>query len=292
MSDFERVWSQIEVLAGETFHTKTGKPFAYDCSRSVIHLRNTNRALPRSDFAKAMSRFPLPGPAALQDLQGPSYIYAILTDPRVFTAARTTGQRVSQSGRLESSTPISEDAVDALRKRHAAAFEAAWQDLGVNCAETVAPEATYQAWLAHFLIQRLGVLHVVREVDFGAKYLGEQAAVLFGGSSLMVDILVLRQPVVQLPRRAALADETLPGGEPNPRSGLKRLGDFSVITELKVHSTQAEGLAQAQVVRDFLKLSARHCCIKRSRRLGAGRFPVQDQIRHRSRPMPRSRGDT
>ncbi len=35
-----------------------------------------------------------------------------------------------------------------------------------------------------------------------------------------------------------------------------------------------------------------HRCIKRSRRLDAGRFPVQDQIRHRSRPVPRSRGDT
>ena len=35
-----------------------------------------------------------------------------------------------------------------------------------------------------------------------------------------------------------------------------------------------------------------HCCIKRSRGRGAGGFPVQDQIRHRSRPMPRSRGDT
>lgn len=156
---------------------------------------------------------------------------------------------------MEPATPPAEGS-DDLKGRHAAAFEAAWHDLGSNCADTVAPEATYQAWLAHFLIQRLGVLHVVREVDFGAKYLGEQAAVLFGGSSLMVDILVLRQPVVQLPRRAALADETLPGGEPNPRSGLKRLGDFSVITELKVHSTQAEGLDQAQVIRDFLKLSA------------------------------------
>ena len=36
-----------------------------------------------SHFRKAFDRAPLPGPDSIQDLQGPSYIWAIPTDPRV-----------------------------------------------------------------------------------------------------------------------------------------------------------------------------------------------------------------
>ena len=46
----------------------------------------TNRLLPRSQFARAFERAPLGGPGQLQDLQGPSYLFAILTDPRIVTA--------------------------------------------------------------------------------------------------------------------------------------------------------------------------------------------------------------
>lgn len=139
---------------------------------------------------------------------------------------------------------------------HAAAFEEAWAELGRTAANTVAREATYQAWLAHFVIDKVGLLHVVREVDFGARHLGQDAARRFRGSNLMVDLLVLREPVVNLPRRAALAVNNLPDGQPNPKSGLARLQDFSVITELKVSATQIEGLDYTEVVRDFEKLSA------------------------------------
>ena len=138
----------------------------------------------------------------------------------------------------------------------AVAFEAAWRDFTTTCAQTVAPEATYQAWLAYFTIQRVGLLRVVREVDFGARHLGETARTRFRGGNLMVDLLILRDPVVHLPRRAALAKQDLPDGQPNPRSGLARLRDFSVITELKVSATQIEGLDYTEVVRDFEKLSA------------------------------------
>ena len=139
---------------------------------------------------------------------------------------------------------------------HAAAFESAWAEFTRACGHTVAPEATYQAWLAHFMISKVGLLRVVREVDFGARHLGQGARVRFSGSNLMVDLLVLRDPVVDLPRRAALAQPNLPDGQPNPRSGLARLKDFSVITELKVSATQIKGLDYTAVVRDFEKLSA------------------------------------
>lgn len=100
------------------------------------------------------------------------------------------------------------------------------------------------------------MLHVVREVDFGVRHMGEAAAARFGGSNLMADLLILREPVVALPRRAALAVKELPDGKPNPRSGLARLRDFTVITGLKVSATQTEGLDYGEVVRDFEKLSA------------------------------------
>lgn len=87
---------------------------------------------------------------------------------------------------------------------------------------------------------------MVREVDFGARHLGTVAAQYFTGHNLMVDLLILREPVVNLPRRAALAQKKLPDGTPNPRSGLARLADFSVITELKVSATQMEDSTTAR----------------------------------------------
>lgn len=152
--------------------------------------------------------------------------------------------------------PRSPTPADDVRDRHASAFRIAWAEFAATCSDTVAPEATYQAWLAHFLMQRIGVLSVVREVDFGARHLGVGVADRLKRHHLMVDIVCLREPLVNLPRRAALTDPTLPNGSPNPRSGLARLKDFSVISELKVSSTQGEGHEYSEVIRDFVKLSA------------------------------------
>jgi hypothetical protein len=120
----------------------------------------------------------------------------------------------------------------------ARAFRSAWTRFTQACSETVAPEATYQAWLAHFLIDATELLRVVREVDFGARQLLPDDTKVFTGSNLMVDITILGKPLVNLPRRAALARGTLPDGTPNPKSRLQRLADFSVISELKVASSQ------------------------------------------------------
>lgn len=139
----------------------------------------------------------------------------------------------------------------------AEAFRTAWSRFTDICAVTVAPEATYQAWLAHFLMEQVDVLRVVREVDFGSRHLLPEDTPRFPGHNLMVDIAVLRKSVVDLPRRAHLRKTWSPdSGTPDPASGLGRIGLFSVISELKVASTQGEGLDQAQVLRDFYKLSA------------------------------------
>ena len=144
---------------------------------------------------------------------------------------------------------------DPVRSAHAMVFEDAWRDLASQCHDTIAPEAAYQAWLAHFAIRRLTPVQVVREVDFGARYLGEAA-----GSPQTA-----RKPHGGSPAVAgtdcepaspcSTGSSPLPDGTVNPRSGLGRLGDFSVITELKVSATQIEGLDYGEVVRDFRKLS-------------------------------------
>ncbi len=145
---------------------------------------------------------------------------------------------------------------DKVRDTHLKEFRIAWAEFAATCWDTVAPEATYQAWLAHFLMKRLGVLSVVREVDFGARHLGPRVAEGLQRHHLMLDVVVLRKPIVYLPRRSALTDPSLPDGSPNPRSGLARLQDFSVVCELKVSSTRFEGHDYSEMVKDFLKLTA------------------------------------
>jgi hypothetical protein len=83
MTGFDVVWHRIVALQGQTFHQKTGKPFRYRVPGNSVVPSTTNRQLPRSHFARAYERAPIDGPGQLQDLQGPSYLYAILTDPRV-----------------------------------------------------------------------------------------------------------------------------------------------------------------------------------------------------------------
>jgi hypothetical protein len=83
MMCFDEVWQRIVALRGETFYQKRGKPFIYTISGNSLKPSITNRQLPRSHFARAFARRPLDGPGQLQDLQGPSYLFAILTDPRI-----------------------------------------------------------------------------------------------------------------------------------------------------------------------------------------------------------------
>lgn len=83
MGSFDQVWQRIVALRGETFYQKMGKPFTYAVSGNSLKPSTTNRQLPRSHFAQAFARAPLDGPGQLQDLQGPSYLFAILTHPRI-----------------------------------------------------------------------------------------------------------------------------------------------------------------------------------------------------------------
>jgi len=87
MDDFTTVWDRIAALAGSEFVQKTGRVFTYTVTGNTIVPSTTNRVLARTQFQKAYARSPLHGPGQLQDLQGPSYLFAILTDPRVATGS-------------------------------------------------------------------------------------------------------------------------------------------------------------------------------------------------------------
>ena len=89
MTDFDTVWQRIVALQGQTFRQKTGRSFSYAIRGGCVVPSTTNRQLPRSQFARAYERAPLRGPGQLQDLQGPSYLFAILGDPRVDDAGPT-----------------------------------------------------------------------------------------------------------------------------------------------------------------------------------------------------------
>lgn len=89
-AEFDQVWARIVRLAGSEFRQKTGRRFTFSIRGGALSPDTTNRLLARSQFERAYYRRPLKGPGQLQDLQGPSYLYAILTDPRVNGSGSST----------------------------------------------------------------------------------------------------------------------------------------------------------------------------------------------------------
>ena len=81
------VWDRIRAYAGEDFHTATGRPFTYATPGNVLLVtrdgREINRSLSRSNFESALHLMPAAGPGELRELQGASYTWAILMDPRI-----------------------------------------------------------------------------------------------------------------------------------------------------------------------------------------------------------------
>ncbi|MGH9509681.1 MAG: hypothetical protein ACRD2M_07080, partial [Terriglobales bacterium] len=85
MTMFDTVWQNIQRRAGETFHQVRGKAFQYEAHQGYLKLSTTNRNISRSDFEKAFAHRPLRSVQQINGLgvQGPSYVFAILTDPRI-----------------------------------------------------------------------------------------------------------------------------------------------------------------------------------------------------------------
>jgi hypothetical protein len=121
MAGFDVVWQRIVALQGETFRQKTGRPFRYRVSGNSVVPSTTSRLLPRSHFARAFDRAPLRGPGQLQDLQGPSYLFAILTDARVTSAGPAAPAGMTRHGsggadvRPAMAGAVSSDAMAGMR---------------------------------------------------------------------------------------------------------------------------------------------------------------------------------
>lgn len=84
--NIERIWKNIRTHEGQVFYTKTRKPFTYRTTGRLVILQNTNRNIPIGDFAKALN---VTNPSVVKfqqmNLQGPSYLYGIISDSRITT---------------------------------------------------------------------------------------------------------------------------------------------------------------------------------------------------------------
>lgn len=131
-----------------------------------------------------------------------------------------------------------------------AKFEAAWQVFASTCAQFLAPEPTYQAWFAHYLISQFGIDRVAREPMIKKEpFAATPWKALVRGDHVRLDVVVMRTPGVHLPHYANKLDVSPDG------TGLIRLRQMAVISELKVTATQGEGQSHTEVARDAYKLS-------------------------------------
>ena len=131
-----------------------------------------------------------------------------------------------------------------------AKFRAAWEVFARTCADAVAPEATFQAWFAHYLISQFGIDRVAREPIFKHRDLGSTWQSLVPGGEVKLDAVVLREPGVNLPHYVHRV-----GSSPEDTTGMATLADLAVISELKIGATAGGGLDHREVAQDVYKLS-------------------------------------
>jgi hypothetical protein len=83
-NDIKSALETHRIACGQGFSSDSGGgEFTYDVPGNFVNLPRTNRHIPRKDFEEAYNNFPLKNTSVLQHLQGPSYIYAILSDERI-----------------------------------------------------------------------------------------------------------------------------------------------------------------------------------------------------------------
>jgi hypothetical protein len=83
MPPFEEVWNRIRDCSGQTFRQKRGKAFTYEWHEGYLVPSTTNQNLPKTQFEAAYQLLLFENTTPLQHLRGPSYIFAIITDPRI-----------------------------------------------------------------------------------------------------------------------------------------------------------------------------------------------------------------
>lgn len=83
--EFEQIWQRIQRLAGETFYELGGKTFTYEASEDHLMPSTSQRPVPRSDFERVYAQGEITNLRRLKErgIRDPSYIFSILTDPRL-----------------------------------------------------------------------------------------------------------------------------------------------------------------------------------------------------------------
>ncbi|HUY00579.1 MAG TPA: hypothetical protein VMV49_13550 [Candidatus Deferrimicrobium sp.] len=81
---FNEIWSRILSHQGASFYTKRNLKFTYQIRGDIFFPSRTNWQIPKNDFRKTYEMVPIEGPGVINNLvQGPSYIWAVLHDPRI-----------------------------------------------------------------------------------------------------------------------------------------------------------------------------------------------------------------
>ena len=83
MPAYEIVWSRITSHSVEVFRQIRGGEFRYAMDGNGIIPDRTKHRFSKTEIEKAFRRMPVKNTVALQDLRGPSYLYAILMDERI-----------------------------------------------------------------------------------------------------------------------------------------------------------------------------------------------------------------
>lgn len=81
---FAEVWARIVARAGQPFYQIRGGQFHYQVvGGRTLRLDRTRQNIPYSELEKAHALVPLASTAKVQHLRAPSYLFAILMDPRI-----------------------------------------------------------------------------------------------------------------------------------------------------------------------------------------------------------------
>ncbi len=78
-------------------------------------------------------------------------------------------------------------------------FRAAWEVFASICAESVASEATYQVWLAHYLISIFGINRVAGEPNLKDKHFNSPYREKLRCNEAKLDAAIARSPGIDLP---------------------------------------------------------------------------------------------
>ena len=80
----DEIWAKLKALEGKDFKTKTGLTFTYTIQGDVLFPSRAKYHVSKSEFGKALGLVPFDGPGVInQTVRGPTYVWALLHDPRL-----------------------------------------------------------------------------------------------------------------------------------------------------------------------------------------------------------------